>query len=458
MTIQRHHFLLISPLSCCLIYLLLDYIGLDHSAAITAGIGVWIALWWISECMPIPVTSMLPFVLFPLVGVLDFKQVSLGWGSHVILLLMGGFMLARGLEKSGLHKRFAIMMLNLMGGHGGRRLVFAFMLVAAFLSMWISNTATTLMMMPIALAILVHSEDQTLKQATVLGIAYAASLGGVATLIGTPPNIIFAGVYEEVTGNTYHFMDWLSIGLPFVILGLPIMALWLTRNIHIKEQLQLPTLGRWQQAELRVCVIFASTVCLWITRTAPFGGWSTWFSIPLMGDATVALLGVMAMFLIGDGKNGKLLYWEDAVKIPWGILMLFAGGLTLARAFSASGLSTLIATQIEHFLLLPPLLLILMLCLLVNFLTELTSNTATTTLLMPILAAIAVGAGMEPAILMVAATISASCAFMLPVATAPNAIAYGTGLITTSQMAREGFVLNLMMVVLTAIICHVRLY
>ena len=233
------------PLLSILLFFLLRRSGIEYEIAITAAITLLTATWWVTETIPIPATSLIPFFAFPLADVLTHREAAAGLGSPVILLLMGGFMLAKSLERSGVHRRFALAILHTVGG-SGKRIVFAFMLTAATLSMWISNTATTLILIPIALAVLKQVEDKALSIAVVLGLAHSASLGGVATLIGTPPNIIFAGIYTEFTGLEYTFLDWMKIGLPVVVCGLPLMALWLTRNVKWKETLDLPAADPWQ--------------------------------------------------------------------------------------------------------------------------------------------------------------------------------------------------------------------
>ncbi len=445
-----------APLAAALLFLLLRNSGIEYAIAATAAITLLTATWWVTETIPIPATSLIPFFAFPLANVLTHKEAASGLGSPVILLLMGGFMLAKSLEKSGVHKRFALGILNTVGG-SGKRIVFAFMLSAALLSMWISNTATALILMPIALAVLKQVEDQALSVAVVLGLAYSASLGGVATLIGTPPNIIFAGIYSEFTGLEYTFVDWMKTGLPVVLCGLPLMALWLTRNIRWRETLDLPATDPWQVNEIRVLVVFGITIILWVTRAEPFGGWSGLLGTPGAGDATVALAAVVVMFLVPSGNGDRLLDWKTAADIPWGMLLLFASGITIAKAFSSSGLAELIAQQLAVLAAFPVPLLLLCICLGVTFLTEITSNTATTTLLMPIFAATAIAVGVSPELMMVPAAMSASCAFMLPVATVPNAIAFGTGRVTIREMVQCGFVLNLILAVVIALVCYLTL-
>jgi len=345
-------------------------------------------------------------------------------------------------------------MIRLVGVSSGRRLVLGFMLAAGFLSMWISNTATTLIMLPIALAILAHVDNPKLKVALILGIAYAASVGGMGSLIGTPPNVIFAGVYEEQTGKEFGFLAWMKIGVPVVLVALPVMALWLTRNVTLTHKIELPELGPWRAEEKRTLWVFGLTALAWVTRKEPFGGWSGMLDIPIAGDSTVALAAVVLMFLVPNGKGGRLLDWDSAVKIPWGMLLLFAGGIAIAKGFTASGLSTMLGDWLTTLANLPAILMILTICLVVTYLTEITSNTATATLLMPILAVAAISSGYDPVVFMIPAAMAASCAFMLPVATAPNAIAYGSGYIEIQEMVKEGAVLSVLVACTIGLFCY----
>ncbi len=427
--------------------------GLEDPVAWTIAITALTAAWWVTEAIPIPATSLIPFAAFPIAGVIDHREAASALGDHVILLLMGAFMLSKGLEKSGAHERLALYMIRLVGA-SGKRLVAGFMIASALTSMWVSNTATTLMLMPIALAILGRARDRSLDVPVVLGVAYAASIGGLGTLIGTPPNVIFAGVYERATGSEYGFLEWMKTGVPVVALGTLLSILWLTRRISVREEVVIPAPGGWTAAEVRTLMVFAAAVCLWITRIEPFGGWSSWFGLGSAGDSTVALLAVAAMFLIPDGKGGALLDWKWASDIPWGMLLLFAGGICIAIAFEKSGLSTLIGTSLAGAKMLPPFVLMLLICLVVTFMSELTSNTAVATLVLPVLASVAEGTGLSATILMAPAAMAASSGFMLPVSTAPNAIAYGTGRVTIGEMAREGFALNLMLAVVIACVCY----
>ncbi len=460
--LMQNRLIIGTPISAFVLsLLLLGFTDLSNDIVFTLAITLVTAVWWVTEALPVPATSLVPFFAFPLFGVLTHKQAAASLGSHVILLMMGGFMMAKALEHSGLHRRFALMVLRVVGSRSAARVLFAFMLVSAFLSMWISNTATCLMLMPIALAVLNQLEDDsTLAVPLMLGIAYACSLGGIATLIGTPPNVIFAGMYEQVTGgSSFGFLRWLTIGLPVVVIGLPLMVFWLMRHCYHPISVRLPETTPWQPNEKRLLAIFALVIFLWVFRTEPFGGWSDALNMPDVGDSTVALLGAGLMFLVAGRPGEKLLDWKTAVDIPWGVLLLFASGITLATAFTESGLSTLMG---EHLSVLTsavhPLVFTLILALSVSFITEVTSNIATTTLLMPVLGATAVAGNLPPEQLMIPAAISASCAFMLPVATAPNAIVYGSGKLHIHQMMREGVALNILLALVITGVCYVQLY
>lgn len=432
----------------------------ELSIAWTAMVTVWAAVWWMTEVVPIPVTSLLPIAIFPAVGVLDAKQVGQAYGSSLVLLMMGGFILSTAMQRSGVHRRLAILMIRAVGGQSSSRVIIGFMVASAVLSMWISNAATVLMLLPIALAAAEDIHDSKVRTRLLLGLAYAASLGGTATPIGTPPNLIFMDIYRSQFGAEPSFLAWMAIALPVTLAMMPVACLYLTRGIRDTSEFQLPDLGPWRAEERRTLMVFACTCLLWMTRKA----WSqiSWGGISLANanDASVAFAAVIAMFLIprggeaarADREDDRTLYdalldWKTASNIQWGVLLLFSGGLVIAAAFQHSGLSTLMGRQLAEIASFPPLVMIAVICLSVTFLTEITSNTATTTLLLPILAAAAVAADVDPLLLMGPATLSASFAFMLPVATPTNAIVFGGSELRVKDMAREGFALNLLGVV-----------
>ena len=442
--------------------------GLPAHAAITAGVTALCALWWVTEPIPVPVTSLVPFVVLPLTGVISHSEAAEAYGHHLILLLLGGFVLSLGMERSGAHRRIALGLVRMVGG-GGRRLVLGIMLACALCSMWISNTATTLMLLPVVVAILDASKDDRLSTPLLLGLAWSASIGGMGTPVGTPPNVVFMGVYQEsVGGPGMSFVEWTAIGLPAVALLLPVAWLWLTRKLpRGLDAPTLPTPGPMNKREARVLIIFAITAIAWVTRTQPMGGWSALFTLPDAKDSTIALAAAVAMFLIPAGTpsdgpradpedSDRLLSWADTKRLPWGLLLLFGGGIAIAKAFKTSGLAARLGDVLANDLGMadwPLLATCLTICLAVTFLTEVTSNTATTTLLLPVLAAAGLSAGIDPILWMVPATLSASCAFMLPVATAPNAVVYGSERLALRDMSREGLVLNLLAAVVLAVWC-----
>lgn len=405
------------------------------------------AFWWMTEPIPIAATSLIPFVVLPLCGALDDKLVAQAYGHPMILLLMGGFFLSVGIERAGAHRRMALAMLRLIGTNA-RRLILGFMVATAVCSMWISNTATTLMLLPVATAVLGTLPDhqrESLSVPCLLGIAYAASIGGMATPIGTPPNVILMGVLEAETGRVVGFAEWMQWGLPLVCIALPVAWIWLSRGLVTDIKPKWPVPEPWRAEEYRILAIFGLTASLWIARPS--------LGLAGVGDSTIALGGTLLMFLVpAKSRPGALLTWTEAVKIPWGLGLLFGGGIALAKAFGSTGISEAVGSYLVDdlgLLTIPVFAMMLGICLCVTFLTEVTSNTATTTLLMPILVIAAIHADIDPLLLMLPAAISASCAFMLPVATAPNAIVYGTGAFSVARMAKEGLILN----VLCAFIC-----
>ena len=442
-----------------LISLVVGWLGLEITdlklaPSITLGIATWTALWWIFEAVPIPIASLIPLAFLPMFGVLSPQTVGEKYGHPLVLLLLGGFLLSKAMEKSGAHRRIAIAMVRACPA-SDKFLVLGFMGATAFLSMWISNTATTLMMLPMALAVIQGSENQKLTIPLLLGIAFAANVGGIGTPIGTPPNLVMMGAYKDLGFPELSFSDWMTFGIPVSLVMTLVIWLWLTRKVSGKGTVSLPHPGSWSKAEIRTLTIFGLTALAWITRSEPFGGWKTWLELPQANDASVAFVAVLLLFCLpsGEKKGERLLDWKTANQIPWGMLILVGAGLCLGEAFKQSGLSQSIASALSGVENLPTIGLILGICLLVTFLTEMTSNTATTNLLMPILGATALSANLDPKLLMIPAALSASCAFMLPVATIPNAIVFGTGEVTVSRMVREGFVLNLLgAIVVTAVI------
>ncbi|MCF6458016.1 SLC13 family permease [Pseudoalteromonas sp. MMG024] len=445
--------ILIGVVLCLVAYLASRYLWLQpDTISFTLAITVITAYFWVTEALPIPLTSVIPIGLFPFVGVLTHQQAASSLGSHVIVLLMGAFMLAVGIEKSGVHRRIAFAILKVIGGDSALRIIFAIMATSSILSMWISNTATVVALLPVVLAICASTDDNRFKIALLLGLAYSASLGGVGTLIGTPPNVIFASVYEEFAGEEYGFIRWMKVTVPIIVISIPLMALWLARGIRLSSAIHLPKCDGWSIAEKRVLVIFAMVALLWVFRKEPLGGWSQMLDINTVGDSSVALLGVLAMAITSNGKGGRILEWQDAKEIPWGMLLLFAGGICIAKAFVSSGLSELLGQFFVALGTLPVLLSLFALAIGVSFLTEITSNTATATLMMPIIASAAIALNLPIELLMIPVVISCSCAFCLPVATAPNSIVFASGEVSIKDMAKQGVALNILVASIVALV------
>ncbi|HSR53097.1 MAG TPA: SLC13 family permease [Acidobacteriota bacterium] len=443
--------------------------GLSGEGQMVLASALWMATWWLSEALPIPATALLPLALFPLAGVRGAGEVSAAYMDPNIVLFMGGFFLAQAIQRWGLHRRIALFILVKVGSRPAR-LVLGFMLATAFLSMWVSNTATAIMMLPIGIAVLAQMEERGLSERSqlpavlMLGIAYAASIGGTATLIGTPPNIVLASQYAHLFHDRPQigFVEWMTIGVPFAAVFLPLVWIYLTRWFssvagedavgsadYLRQQYR--ELGPLSSAEKRVGIVFALAAAGWIFRRdihlGFFGipGWSHMLGIEgTVHDSTVAVAASLLLFTIpADWKKGKfLLNWEWARKIPWGVLVLFGGGIALAQAMDASGVAGWIGNGLEFFAGFPKIALIAVVCLTLTFLTEVTSNTATSTIFMPILAGLSVTLGVDPLLLMIPGALSASCAFMLPVATPPNAIVFGSNRVTMQQMSRAGLALN----------------
>jgi len=351
-------------------------------------------------------------------------------------------------------------------------LILGFMIASAGLSMWISNTATTLMMLPMVIAVLDGAEDKKIRVPLLLGVAFAANVGGIGTPIGTPPNMVMIGYYETIKGVEISFLEWMKVGVPISITMVVLIWLWLSRNVKNKSKVPLPSPGVWRKEEKRTMIIFFFTALAWMTRSAPFGGWKSFFGfisendiglynlLANANDASVAFIAVIILFCTpsGNKKNEKLLDWETANKIPWGLIILVGSGICLGTAISESGLSEQAAKLLTGIDKLKTVFVVLCVSLLVTFLTEITSNTATTVILMPILGAVSMASGIEPTLLLIPAAISASCAFMLPVATMPNAVVYGTGEFSIKRMVKEGFVLNLVGTLVVTTVCYSILF
>ncbi|SEI89828.1 solute carrier family 13 (sodium-dependent dicarboxylate transporter), member 2/3/5 [Cyclobacterium xiamenense] len=450
--------LILGPIAFLGTYFFASPEGLSESGTSLLAITFWIAIWWITEAIPIAATALLPLVIFPLTGVMGIKATSIPYSDPMVLLYMGGFMIAVSIEKWNLHKRIALQIISFLGTDL-KKIILGFMVATAFLSMWISNTATSLMMLPIAIAVVMQvsqsneAVQQTLGQSLMLGIAYSASIGGLATIIGTPTNVILVGVVKSTYGIEISFGEWMLIGFP-IALGLLLICWYYLVNwaFHFpktlklrggKEEIkrQLTELGPISRQEKRVLWVFIAVSFSWISRSFLLQQF-----VPALTDTIIALTGVLLLFVIpaGNDKKEQLLDWKVAEKIPWGILILFGGGLALAEGFQETGLANWIGEQFIQLQNFPFWLFLLLIIAAVNFLTEITSNVATASMLLPILAAVALAMGVHPYGLMIGATMAASCAFMLPVATPPNAVVFGSGYLTIPVMMRTGFFLNLL--------------
>ena len=430
---------------------------------------LWIAIWWVSEAVPIAVTSLLPIVLFPLTGALDLSATTASYGHKYVFLYLGGFFIAIAIEKWNLHKRIALYIIRGIGTNVSK-IILGFMIATAFLSMWISNTATAVMMLPIGMSIVAQLKDNPstdinenliFGKALMLGIAYSASIGGIATLIGTPPNLVMAGYVEEVYNIEISFWQWMKFGFPIALLLLIICWYYLTHFAFTFKQKSFPggkeeilrltkELGPMKREEKTVLTVFTLTAVCWIGRSfflEPF--------IPGIDDTVIAIAAGILLFTLPANKNkDRIIKWEDAGKIPWGIILLFGGGMALAASFETSGLAAWLGQQMTLLKGLPLFILILVIITCVNFITEFTSNLATTAMLLPILAPIAVGLGVNPYVLMVATTVAASCAFMLPVATPPNAVVFGSGYLRIPDMVKSGLAMNILSIILLTLMVY----
>lgn len=467
---RKHAFVLLGPF----LYLVLNLIGrpedLSHEAFQVLSITLWMAAWWVTEAVPIAVTALLPIVLFPLTGALELSKTTEAFGHRYIFLYIGGFMLAIAIESWDLHKRIALNIIRIIGTNKSN-IILGFMLATAFLSMWISNTATAVMILPIGMAItsqLKANSGSELKQDTkkfgkalMLGIAYSASIGGMATLIGTPPNLVFAGIVEETYGIEITFVQWVKFGLPISIVLLFSCWKYLTKISFTFEQQEFPggkkeierllkKLGAMKLEEKTVATVFVITALCWMGRSFILEKY-----IPNIDDTIIAMTAGIILFILPSQKKGKrIINWKKAVKMPWGIILLFGGGMALAEGFKASGLAVWIGSQMTLLDGLSLFLLVLLLVAAVNFLTEITSNLATTAMLLPILAPMALAISVHPYVLMVAATVAASCAFMLPVATPPNAVVFGSGYLKIPDMVKTGIWMNIFSIILLSLVVY----
>lgn len=444
--------------------------GLSAAAWTTAALGVLMAIWWATEAVPIAITALLPLVCFPLLGIASIQDTAAPYANKVIYLFLGGFIVALAMQRWNLHRRIALNVLQVAGGDG-RSLIGGFMLASAVISMWVMNTSTTMMLLPIAVSIIavIHKSvdglDQKAKDdfqyALLLGVAYGATIGGMATLVGTAPNAMLAAFMQENYGTEIDFASWMMVGLPLSAAMLPLAWLALTRlifNVDFKTSAEgraelkrmKDDLGRIKVPEIRVAIIFVIMALTWVSRPllTKLPGLSA------LDDSGIAMAGAIALFLVpsGDKSDPLLLRWKHAEQLPWSVLILFGGGLTLAGAVTRTGLAEWLGSSLQAIGMLPLAVIVIVAAAMIIFLTELTSNIATTATFLPVVGAIAIESGFDPIVLTVPVTFAASCAFMLPVATPPNAIVFGSGLLTIPKMARAGLALNLIGIILVSLV------
>ena len=443
--------------------------GLSDSAWKTAAVALLMGTWWITEAIPIAATALVPVVLFPLLGISGIDSTLEPYAHPLIFLFMGGFIIAIAMEKWELHRRIALNIVSFVGTRP-HAIVLGFILASAFLSMWVSNTATALMMLPIALSVIRLVDRQQEESGTenrhfglclLLGVAYGCNVGGMGTLIGTPPNALLAGFMADNYGIEISFARWLLFGLPLVVICIPIVYLVLTRLVYPLRMDQLPggrelfeealqALGDISKTEKKIALVFALTALLWITRPL--------FEdlLPGISDTGIAMAAALSFFLIPvKSEEAKcILEWNDVEELPWGVLILFGGGLSLASAINTTGLAEWIGMSLQGLANWPVLVLLLLLVALIVFLTEMTSNTATAAAFLPIMGSVAVGIGLDPLLFALPVALAASSAFMLPVATPPNAIIYGSDRLTIPEMAKAGLWLNLIFIVLLSLMAY----
>lgn len=436
--------------------------GMSQAAWRAAAVGTLMAVWWVTEAIPIPATALVPLVAFPLLGVLDVNDTASPYANPVVFLFMGGFLLANAVERVGLHTRLALNIIRI-GGTRPPQLVAGFMVATGFISMWVSNTATVAMMLPLASSVLLFADRQERTResdnfgtALMLGVAYAASIGGLGTLIGTPPNALLAGFLADTYGVRISFVTWLALGVPIVATGLPVAWLLLRAFFPMSGEAipggraavdaRLGTLGPLSRAEKIVGTVIALTAIAWILSPLLAR------VLPGISDAGIAIGSALLLFLLPVGGGRRGLDWDAAERVPWGVLVLFGGGLSLARAAEETRLTEWVGEAMGAIGALPLVLVVGGVAAVVIFVTELTSNTATAAAFLPIASALAVGIGVSPVLLAVPAAMAASCGFMMPVGTPPNAMVYATGRVTIQQMMRAGIWLNLMFAVLITLL------
>ena len=461
--------LVLGPIAALITALTFSPEGLPQQATIVAAIGVLMAIWWATEAIPVAITAFLPLVALPILGVVSTREIAAPYAHPIIYLFFGGFVVALAIERCGLHRRIALGVFAIAGADA-RALVAGFMGAAAFVSMWISNTSTTLMLLPIAVSVftvinetmptLAPRQRENFGVSLLLGLAYGATLGGVATLVGTPPNAFMVGFMADNYDVQIDFARWMMVGVPVSLVMLPLAWLVLTRFIypinfkasdeavqHIRAMRE--GLGAMSKAEVRTALLFGFLVFGWLSRS-----WLS--SLPFLGELTdtgVAMTAAVAAFLIPSGQKGQaLMTWDAMSRLPWGVLALFGGGLALATAVTSSGLALWMGQQLVGVGTINAILLVVTATALVIFITELTSNLATTATFLPVIAAIGVETGQDPLIYVIPVTLAASCALMLPVATPPNAVVFSSGLVAIPAMARVGLVLNIIAVAVLSVV------
>ena len=451
--------------------LFFDIAGLSVAGERTLAVAILMAVWWALEAMPLAVTALAPLLLMPAFDIAPMRDTAGSYTHPITFLLFGGFTLALAIEKCGLHMRAAYTFLSLLAVHA-RHLIAGLMVIAALISMWISNTSTTLMLLPVAISITVmvrqHFEDAPASQldnfeaAVFLGLAYGATLGGVSTMIGTAPNAYAVGFIQSTYGVEISFLEWMRFGVPLMLVMVPLAWVVLTYllypvNFRMTSEVRglmaakLQELGPLSTSEKRVMLVFLATVLAWMSRRMVTNA----LGIEGISDTTIAIGAVFLLFTVPAGdRDGTLLQWDDMAKMPWGVLLLFGGGFALAAGITASGLSAWIGSQLAPLGVLPLLVMLLAVAGVIIFLTEITSNTATTTTFLPVVAALAMQLGQPPLQLIIPVALAASFAFMFPVATPPNAIIFGTGRISMRQMIRAGLVLNILGAIVLALFAY----
>jgi sodium-dependent dicarboxylate transporter 2/3/5 len=438
--------------------------GMSETAWRTAALGLLMVVWWVTEAVPIAATALLPMALSPVLGVMNITEAAAPYANPVIYLFFGGFVLAAAFERCGLHRRLALRLLTLVGTRPDR-IIGGFMATGGLISMWVSNTAATLMLLPLATSILPRTAPDRgtatqFEKALMLCIAYAATIGGFGTLIGSPPNALLVGFLAQTHGIRLRFVEYMLIGVPIVVVALPIAWFILTRVVfrvtHDASiidagalQAQRQALGPMSRAEKFVAAVGLLTALAWISQPLLARAW------PAISEAGISVLCALALLLLPlDGRGTRAITWDEAERIPWGVLILFGGGLSLAAAIQASGLAEWITASVGNLRALPPLALVLIVTTIITILTEFTSNTAAAAAFLPVASALAVAAGVNPLVLLVAAGLAASNGFMLPVGTPPNAIAFSTGKLTVPEMARAGLLIDIVFVVILTLVAY----